>query len=84
VWADLSDLKGGTPFWTTIEEALRHHALKAIFFVWRKSVDPNRSEVRNELAVADAIKKQLSDPSFIIPVRIDDTPFGDVPIQYTN
>lgn len=81
VWADLFELKGGTPFWTTIEEALRHHALKVIFVVSRTSVDPSRSGVRNELSVADAIKKQLSDPSFIVPVRIDDTPFGEFPIQ---
>lgn len=81
VWADLFELKGGTPFWSTIEEALRHHAIKVIFVVSRKSVDPARNGVRNELSVADTLKKTLQDPDFIIPVRIDDTPFGDLPIQ---
>ena len=38
-----------------------------------KSVDPTRSGVRNELSVADTIKKQLKDPAYIIPVKIDDT-----------
>jgi hypothetical protein len=81
VWADLFGLKGGTPFWSTIEEALRHHAIKVIFVVSRKSVDPARTGVRNELSVADSLKKSLQDSDFIIPVRIDDTPFGDLPIQ---
>jgi hypothetical protein len=81
VWADLFELKGGTPFWSSIEEALRHHAIKVIFVVSEKSVDPNRSGVRNELSVADAVKKNLRDQAFIIPVRIDDTPFGSFPIQ---
>ena len=81
VWADLFGLKGGTPFWSTIEEALRHHAIKVIFVVSQKSVDPARSGVRNELSVADSLKKSLQNSDFIIPVRIDDTPFGDLPIQ---
>lgn len=81
VWADLFELKGGTPFWNSIEEALRHHAIKVIYVVSRKSIDPSRTGVRNELSVADTMRKTLRDPSFIIPVRIDDTPFGDFPIQ---
>jgi hypothetical protein len=81
VWADLFELKGGTPFWVTIEEALRQRAIKVIFVVSRQSIDPARSGVRNELSVADTLKKSLVDPEFIIPVRIDDVPFGDLPIQ---
>src|SRR5271163_1940990 len=81
VWADLFELKGGTPFWSTIEDALRHHARKVIFVVSRKSVDPARTGVRNELSVADTMRKTLQDPGFIIPVKIDDSPFGDLPIQ---
>lgn len=81
VWADLFELKGGTPFWVTIEEALRQRAVKVIFVVSRQSVDPARTGVRNELSVADALKKSQNDPEFIIPVRIDDVPFGDLPIQ---
>ena len=81
VWADLFELKGGTPFWSSIEEAIRHHAIKVIFVVSEKSVDPTRAGVRNEISVADAVKKKLQDPGFIIPVRIDGTPFADFPIQ---
>ena len=61
VWADLFELKGGTPFWTTIEDAIRTRAIKVVFVVSHKSVDPNRSGVRNELSVADTIKKQIPD-----------------------
>ena len=81
VWADLFELKGGTPFWNSIEEALRDHTCKVIFVVSKKSIDPSRTGVRNELSVADTMKKTLKDTGFIIPVRIDDTPFGDFPIQ---
>jgi TIR domain len=61
VWADLFELKGGNPFWSTIEEALRHHACKMIFVVSKASVDPERTGTLNELSVADALKKQLKD-----------------------
>jgi len=81
VWADLFELRGGTPFWNSIEEALRHCACKVIFVVSKDSVDPNRSGVRNELSVADAMRKALQDPAFIIPAKIDTTSFSDLPIQ---
>lgn len=80
VWADMFGLKGGTPFWSTIEDALREHACKVIFVASKASVDPQRQGVRNELSVADAVRKALADPAFIIPVRIDDVGFADFPI----
>jgi hypothetical protein len=81
VWADIFDLAGGTPFWTSIEDALRKRTLKVVFVVSKASCDPNRGGVRNEISVADAVKKSLKDSEFIIPVRIDDIAFGDLPIQ---
>ncbi|MES5482114.1 toll/interleukin-1 receptor domain-containing protein [Bradyrhizobium sp. INPA03-11B] len=81
VWADIFDLAGGTPFWNSIEDALRKRTLKVIFVVSTASCDPNRSGVQNEISVADAVKKSLKDPDFIIPVRIDDIAFSDLPIQ---
>lgn len=81
VWADIFDLAGGTPFWISIEDALRKRALKVIFVGSRASCEPGRSGVRNEISVADAIKKSLKDSEFIIPVRIDDVPFDEFPIQ---
>jgi hypothetical protein len=81
VWADIFDLAGGTPFWVSIENAIRNRAAKVIAVVSRASCDPGRSGVRNEISVADAVKKSLKDDGFIIPVRIDDVPFADLPIQ---
>ena len=81
VWADLFELKGGNPFWSTIEEALSHHACKMIFVVSKASVHPDRTGTLNELSVGDALKKQLKDDSFIIPVKIDATSFSEFPIQ---
>lgn len=81
VWADVFHLKGGTPFWTTIEDTLRKRAIKVIFVVSRGSIDPARGGVRNELSVADGLRKALKDPGFIVPVRIDDSPFDELPIQ---
>lgn len=80
VWADMFGLKGGTPFWNTIEDALREHACKVIYVVSNASVDPARGGVRNELSVADTMRKHLGDPAFIIPVRIDAVAFSDLPI----
>ncbi|MCM5557061.1 toll/interleukin-1 receptor domain-containing protein [Pleomorphomonas sp. JP5] len=80
IWADMFGLKGGTPFWNTIEDALREHACKVIYVASKVSVDPKRQGVRNELSVADAVKKALKDPAFIIPVRLDDVAFSDFPI----
>jgi TIR domain len=81
VWADLFDLAGGTPFWISIEDAIRKKAVKVVMVVSRASCDPGRSGVRNEISVADAVKKSVKDDGFIIPVRIDDVPFADLPIQ---
>jgi hypothetical protein len=48
-----------------------------IAVVSQASCHPDRSGVRNEISVADAVRKALKDPEFIIPVRIDDVPFGE-------
>ncbi|OSI24808.1 TIR domain-containing protein [Bradyrhizobium canariense] len=81
VWADIFDLAGGTPFWISIEDAIRKKALKVVFVVSKASCHPDRSGVRNEISVADTVRKALKDPEFIVPVRIDDVAFGDLPIQ---
>jgi hypothetical protein len=80
VWADMFSLKGGMPFWNSIEDALREHACKVIYVASKASVDPKRQGVRNELSVADAVRKALGDSAFIIPVRLDDVAFSDFPI----
>ena len=84
VWADVFELKGGTPFWRSIEEAIRGRATKVIYVASAASISPSRTGVRNELAAAEGMGKKLGDPAFIIPVRIDDTDYNDFPIQVTQ
>lgn len=81
VWADVFELKGGTPFWKNIEEAIRTRALKVIYVASTASVDPNRKGVRDELAAASIMGGRLKDPEYIIPVRVDKVDFGIFPIQ---
>ena len=81
VWADVFELKGGTPFWNTIEEAITTRAVKVIFVASTESVKPDRKGVRDELAAADITGRRLKDPAFVIPVRLDKVDFGSFPIQ---
>lgn len=81
VWADVFELKGGTPFWKNIEEAIRTRALKVIYVASTASVDPNRRGVRDELAAASIMGGKLKDSEYIIPIRIDKVDFGSFPIQ---
>ncbi len=43
------------------------------------SIDPNRDGVQKELAVADKIRRQ--NPNFIVPVRIDNVSYNDLPVE---
>lgn len=84
VWADVFELKGGTPFWRSIEEAIRGRAIKVIYVASKSSISPTRTGVRNELSAAEGMGKKLGDPAFIIPVRIDGSDYNDFPIQVTQ
>lgn len=81
VWADVFKLKGGTPFWRSIEEAIRTRAIKVIYVASTASVDPSRTGVRNELAAAAIVASKLKDPEYIIPLRVNKVDFGSFPIQ---
>jgi TIR domain len=82
VWSDITKLIGGEVFWKDIEEAIRHHSIK---FLSVLSVSaPSKRGFMKELSVADAIEGQGKLGDFIIPVRIDDIPFSDIPIQIHN
>lgn len=84
VWADVFELKGGTPFWRSIEEAIRQRAVKVIYVASTASVDPARSGVRNEVMAASVMGSKLEDAQFIIPVRRDKVDFGLFPIQVSQ
>lgn len=78
VWHDLARLKGGDHFWDKIEAAIRNDSFRFIAVVSKAAVG-KLGGVKDEWAVAGTIERSV--PNFIIPVRIDDIPFGDVPIS---
>lgn len=78
VWVDLRNLRGGEDFWQAIERTLRHHARKQIVLV---SQHIRKQGVQKELALGDLIGRQLEDDAFMIPVRIDDVSFSDLPTE---
>lgn len=77
VWADLNDLDVGDRFWPEIEVAIREHSAKFVSIVSRRAA--SKPGFRRELSMADSIERGM--PAFILPVRIDDYPFADLPAQ---
>lgn len=84
VWTDLTRLLGGEEMWLDIDDALRFHARKVVALLSRAAVDPRKEGFRAELDRAHAYRKQLGDRRFIIPVKIDDVPFDQVPPTIAN
>ena len=84
VWSDLTRLLGGEEMWLDIDDALRFHARKVVALLSRGAVDPRKEGIRAELDRAHAYRKQLDDRRFIIPVRIDDVPFDELPPTIGN
>lgn len=79
VWVDVNNLNPAVDFWETIDKTIREDAIKFIFVASKASCDPQRDGIRKELAVADRIKR--GNPSFILPLRIDDVSFNELPIE---
>jgi hypothetical protein len=79
VWADIDQLRGGDRFWSDIQGAIRNESVRFISILSRTSV--GRSGVLDELAEARDVSAKLKDPKFIIPIRIDDLPWNEFPIQ---
>ena len=79
MWADLEQLLGGDPFWTDIQEAIRTQTARFLILVSRTSV--TRNGVLNELAEAADVSRLLNDERFIIPIKADDLPWSEYPIQ---
>lgn len=79
VWADLTQLLGGDPFWTDIQNTIRYDTIRFLNIVTRVSV--NRKGVKDELAEACDVARKLGDDRFIIPIKGDDLPWDEFPIQ---
>jgi hypothetical protein len=84
VWTDLTRLLDGEEMWLDIDDALRFHARKVVALLSRAAVDPRKEGIRAELDPAHAYRRQLGDRRFIIPVRIDDVPFDQLPPTIGN
>lgn len=79
VWADLTQLLGGDPFWTDIQNTIRYDTIRFLTIITRVSVD--RKGVKDELAEACDVARKLNDNRFIIPIKGDDLPWDEFPIQ---
>jgi hypothetical protein len=84
VWTDLTRLLGGEEMWLDIDDALRFHARKVVALLSRAAVDPGKEGLRAELDRAHAYRKKLGDSRFIIPVRIDEVSFDELPPTISN
>jgi hypothetical protein len=82
VWSDITKLIGGEVFWKNIEEVIRHHSIKFVSILSASA--PKKRGFMKELSVADAIEGHGKLGDFIIPIRIDDIAFSDIPIQIHN
>lgn len=82
VWSDLTQLVGGEVFWKDIEEAIRKHSVK--FLSVLSPVAPEKRGFMKELSVADAVEATAGLGDFIIPLRLKDIPFSELPIQIHN
>jgi hypothetical protein len=79
VWVDRRRLRGGDDTWDEIDRVLRNEAIKQIV-VFTKHV--GKPGVKKELAIGEVTKKRLSDPKFLIPIRVDDIAFADAPPEF--
>lgn len=76
VWHDLGRLKGGDYFWDKIEGAIRNDSFRFLAVVSKVAV--GKPGVKDEWALAQTIER--SKPGFIIPLRLDDYDFSQLPI----
>jgi TIR domain len=76
-WVDQTRLLGAEIFWHDIDEAIRVHAAKVIVALSRSAV--TKEGVLDEIAIAATTARKMGDPQFIVPVRVDDLPFDEVP-----
>ncbi len=70
VWADVMNLRGGADWARDLETALRHKSIKMLLACTPAALD--KQGVRNEIEIGAQLGKQLSDPEFIIPLRLEE------------
>jgi hypothetical protein len=76
VWSDVTRLIGGEYFWDTIEDAIRNRAAKVVVILSRAG--HQKPGVLDEVNIAVGTERAERLERFVIPVRVDDLPFGEV------
>ncbi|PZQ88647.1 MAG: toll/interleukin-1 receptor domain-containing protein [Leifsonia xyli] len=76
VWVDLRSLRGGEDFWDAIDRTLRTLTIKQVVVV---SPYLSKPGVKKELAIGDAVGRTLNDPNFMIPIRVAEVDFSQLP-----
>ena len=79
VWCDVAKLVGGEDFWRDIEAVIRNRTIKFVFVLSR--VSNSNQGTRDELNLAKITAGRENIHDLIVPLRIDDIPFGDINIQ---
>lgn len=74
VWCDVTKFLGGEDFWKNAETAIRNRTCKFLYVLSKAS--NTKDGPRNELQVAVNVAKAKTLHDFIIPVHIDDLPYG--------
>ena len=74
-WVDLENLRGGSVFWEEIEETIRNQCAKFIFL--QSATSLKRSNVLNEVDLAVSVERRRALQNFVVPIRIDKSPFDD-------
>lgn len=76
VWCDLTKFLGGEDFWKDAEAAIRTRSCKFLFVLSRAS--NVKDGPRNELQVAVNVAKAAKFHDFVIPLHLDDLPYGEI------
>ena len=76
VWSDITKLIGGETFWDTIESTIREKSACVIVLLSKDGHE--KPGVLDEVNIAVATERKLGIDNFVIPVRIDDLPFGEI------
>ena len=82
VWYDVDNLTGGDGFWRNIENIIRTRAAKVIF-VHSHHVK-QKSGTRKEVYLALRVGERNRLTRFVIPMRIDATPFDETLIELVD
>ena len=82
VWCDLTKLLGGEVFWDDIEAVIRTRTAKVLYVLSRTS--NGKDGPLRELQLAQSLARRESIQDFVIPLHIDDLPYGEVTIELTR